>query len=43
LLQLILNTKKVPVIKQQEWYDEIWEETGAGYLFRDLYSLQVIK
>jgi [acyl-carrier-protein] S-malonyltransferase len=43
LLQLILNTKKVPVIKQQEWYDEIWEETGAGYLFRDLYSLQVRK
>lgn len=36
LLHLILNTKKVSVTKQQEWYDEILEETGTCYLFHDL-------
>ncbi|HEX3045686.1 MAG TPA: [acyl-carrier-protein] S-malonyltransferase, partial [Bacillota bacterium] len=36
LLRGILNTKKVDAREQQEWYDEILEETGTRYLFPDI-------
>jgi [acyl-carrier-protein] S-malonyltransferase len=36
LLQGILKTKKVDAREQQEWYDEILEETGTRYLFPDI-------
>lgn len=36
LLRLILNSKKLPLSEQQEWFDEIFEETGTSYLFNDI-------
>lgn len=35
LLSVILKTKKIPLIEQKEWYEEIFEETGTRYRFPD--------
>jgi [acyl-carrier-protein] S-malonyltransferase len=36
LLKTIFNTKKVDVEEQREWFQEIVDETGTNYLFKDL-------
>jgi len=35
MLRSVFNTKKVPLLEQIEWYQQIFDETATNYLFRD--------